>query len=100
MVCCREDGDQDGDVGELEGSNNSSGILSQSSTGPRQLESPLPPQSSVELNKQGNLGGSWLEVPDLKAQMLEAIVSIYLLSMTLTLCHSRIILWFNAIMFS
>ncbi|XP_038571940.1 LOW QUALITY PROTEIN: mesoderm induction early response protein 2 [Micropterus salmoides] len=47
-----EDGDQDGEVGELEGSNNSSG-LSHSSMGTGQLESPLPPQSSLDLDKQG-----------------------------------------------
>ncbi|XP_034439857.1 mesoderm induction early response protein 2 [Hippoglossus hippoglossus] len=43
-----EDGDQDGDVGELEGSNNSSGLLSHSSMGPRQLESPLPPHTNLD----------------------------------------------------
>ncbi|XP_047192878.1 mesoderm induction early response protein 2 isoform X2 [Scophthalmus maximus] len=47
-----EDGDQDGDVAELEGSNNSSGLLSHSSMGPRQLESPLPPQSNLDLDKR------------------------------------------------
>ncbi|XP_044054704.1 mesoderm induction early response protein 2 isoform X2 [Siniperca chuatsi] len=47
-----EDGDQDGEVGELEGSNNSSGLLSHSSMGTGQLESPLPPQSSLDLEKQ------------------------------------------------
>ncbi|XP_070765003.1 LOW QUALITY PROTEIN: mesoderm induction early response protein 2 [Enoplosus armatus] len=47
-----EDGDQDGDVGELEGSNNSSGLLSHSSMGTEQLESPLPPQSNLDLDKQ------------------------------------------------
>lgn len=52
----REDGDQDGDVGELEGSNSSSGLLSHSSMGSRQLESPLPPQSSLDLDKQGYFG--------------------------------------------
>ncbi|XP_035509773.1 mesoderm induction early response protein 2 [Morone saxatilis] len=48
-----EDGDQDGEVGELEGSNNSSGLLSHSPMGTGQLESPLPPQSSLDLDKQG-----------------------------------------------
>ncbi|XP_034738049.1 mesoderm induction early response protein 2 isoform X3 [Etheostoma cragini] len=47
-----EDVDQDGEVGELEGSNNSSGLLSQSSMGTGQLESPLPPQSSLDQDKQ------------------------------------------------
>ncbi|XP_026202179.1 mesoderm induction early response protein 2 [Anabas testudineus] len=51
-----DDGDQDGDVGELEGSTNSSGTLSQSSMGSRQLESPLPPQSSLDLDKQEEEG--------------------------------------------
>lgn len=53
VVCCREDGDQDGEVGELEGSNNSSGLLSHSTMGTGKLESPLPPQSSLDLDKQG-----------------------------------------------
>ncbi|XP_069551190.1 mesoderm induction early response protein 2 isoform X1 [Brachyistius frenatus] len=48
-----EDGDQDGEVGELEGSNVCSGLLSTSSMGTGQLESPLPPQSSSDLDKQG-----------------------------------------------
>ncbi|XP_068175366.1 mesoderm induction early response protein 2 [Antennarius striatus] len=47
-----EEGDQDGDVGELEGSSNSSGLSSNSSTGAGQLESPLP-QTSPNLEKQG-----------------------------------------------
>lgn len=46
-----DDGDQDGEVGELEGSNNSSDSSSHSSSGTRQLESPLPPQLSLELDK-------------------------------------------------
>ncbi len=54
-VCCRDDGDQDGEVAELEGSNNSSGLLSHSSMSTGQLESPLPPQSSLDLDKQGTL---------------------------------------------
>nr|XP_046248272.1 mesoderm induction early response protein 2 isoform X2 [Scatophagus argus] len=49
-----EDGDQDGEVGDLEGSSNSSGLLSHSSMGTGQLESPLPPQSSLDLDKQEN----------------------------------------------
>ncbi|XP_028260418.1 mesoderm induction early response protein 2 [Parambassis ranga] len=47
-----EDGDQDGEVGDLEGSNSSSGLLSHSSVGTRQLESSLPPQSNLDLDKQ------------------------------------------------
>ncbi|XP_030289962.1 mesoderm induction early response protein 2 isoform X2 [Sparus aurata] len=47
-----DDGDQDGEVGELEGSNNSSGLSTHSSMGTRQLESTLPPQSSLVLDKQ------------------------------------------------
>ncbi|XP_034079500.1 LOW QUALITY PROTEIN: mesoderm induction early response protein 2 [Gymnodraco acuticeps] len=45
-----EDGEQDGEGGEVEGSNSSSGLSSRGST--RQLESPVPPQSSLELDKQ------------------------------------------------
>uniref|UniRef100_A0A3Q3KS01 Mesoderm induction early response 1, family member 2 n=1 Tax=Mastacembelus armatus TaxID=205130 RepID=A0A3Q3KS01_9TELE len=45
-----EDGDQDGEVGELDGSNSSSGLLS------RQLESTLPPQSNLDLDKQEEEG--------------------------------------------
>ncbi|XP_054458609.1 mesoderm induction early response protein 2 [Anoplopoma fimbria] len=48
-----EDGDQDGEVGELEGTNNSSGLLSHSSVDTGQLQSPLPPQSSLDPHKQG-----------------------------------------------
>lgn len=51
-----EDGDQDGEVAELEGSNNSSGLLSQSSMGTGQLESTLPPQSTLDLDKQEEKG--------------------------------------------
>ncbi|XP_059197719.1 mesoderm induction early response protein 2 isoform X2 [Centropristis striata] len=47
-----EDGDQDGEVGDMEGSNNSSGLLSNNSMSTGQLESPLPPQSSLDLDKQ------------------------------------------------
>ncbi|KAM9848413.1 mesoderm induction early response protein 2 [Aulostomus maculatus] len=47
-----EDGYQDGEPGEIEQSNNSPGLLSQSSTGPGKLESPLPPRSSLDLDKQ------------------------------------------------
>ncbi|XP_034035678.1 mesoderm induction early response protein 2 isoform X2 [Thalassophryne amazonica] len=50
-----DDGDQDGEVGELEGSNNSQVLLSRSSVSPIQLESPLPP-SKLELNKQEEEG--------------------------------------------
>lgn len=46
-----EDGDQDGEVGELEPNNNSSDSSSHSSSSARQLESPLPPQLSLELDK-------------------------------------------------
>lgn len=49
-----EDGEQDSEAGELEGSNNSSVSLSQSST--RQLGSPLPPPSSLEVDKQEEEG--------------------------------------------
>ncbi|XP_042368148.1 mesoderm induction early response protein 2 isoform X2 [Plectropomus leopardus] len=48
-----EEGDQDGDVAEMEASNNNSGLLSHSSMGTGQLESPLPPQSSLDLDKPG-----------------------------------------------
>uniref|UniRef100_A0A8C7YLU4 Mesoderm induction early response 1, family member 2 n=1 Tax=Oryzias sinensis TaxID=183150 RepID=A0A8C7YLU4_9TELE len=44
-----EDGDPDGEAGDLDGSHNSSGLLSHASG---QLESPLPPHSNMELNKQ------------------------------------------------
>ncbi|KAM3619016.1 uncharacterized protein V6R79_001725 [Siganus canaliculatus] len=47
-----EDGEQDGEVGDPEGSNNSSGLLTHSSGGSRQLDSPLPPQLNLELDKQ------------------------------------------------
>ncbi|XP_023261029.1 mesoderm induction early response protein 2-like isoform X1 [Seriola lalandi dorsalis] len=47
-----EDGDQDGEIGELEGSNNASSLLSHSSVGPGQLESALPPQSKLDLDKR------------------------------------------------
>ncbi|XP_029684092.1 mesoderm induction early response protein 2 isoform X2 [Takifugu rubripes] len=42
-------GDQYGELGELDGSNNSSDLLSQSSGQP---ESPLPPQSSLDLDRR------------------------------------------------
>ncbi|KAK2835589.1 hypothetical protein Q5P01_016073 [Channa striata] len=48
-----EDGDQDGEIGEVEGSNNSSGLLSHSSMGPK-LEFPIPAQSNLDLDKQGH----------------------------------------------
>ncbi|TMS20091.1 Mesoderm induction early response protein 2 [Larimichthys crocea] len=51
-----EDGDQDGEVGELEGSITSSGLLSHSSMNTGQLESPLPPQSNLDLHKQEEEG--------------------------------------------
>ncbi|CAK6955413.1 mesoderm induction early response protein 2 [Scomber scombrus] len=51
-----EDGDQDGDVGEMEGSNNTPSLLSHGSMGPGKLESPLPPQSSLDLDKQEEEG--------------------------------------------
>lgn len=56
IKCCvvsRDYGDQYGEVGELDGSNNSSDLLSQSS---EQLESPLPPQSSLDLDRRGKHG--------------------------------------------
>lgn len=43
-----EDGDQDGEGGDLEGSNNSLGLLSQIS-----MESRFPSSTSLDLNKQG-----------------------------------------------
>ncbi|XP_075341374.1 mesoderm induction early response protein 2 isoform X2 [Odontesthes bonariensis] len=51
-----EDGDQDGEGGDLEGSNSSSELLSHSSMGAGQLESPLPPHSNLDLNKQEEEG--------------------------------------------
>lgn len=51
-----EDGDQDGDGGDLEGSNTSSGLLSHISMGTGQLESTLPPQSNLDLDKQEEEG--------------------------------------------
>lgn len=51
-----EDGDQDGDVGELEGRNSCSGLLSHSSLGSGQLESSVPPQSNLDLDKQEEEG--------------------------------------------
>ncbi|KAG7513584.1 mesoderm induction early response protein 2-like isoform X1 [Solea senegalensis] len=48
-----DDGEQDGEIGELEGNNNSSELLSHSSVGRSgQLESPLPPQSNLDLDKR------------------------------------------------
>ncbi|KAF7663075.1 hypothetical protein LDENG_00218850 [Lucifuga dentata] len=47
-----EDGEQDVEVGELEGSNNTQGLLSHGSMRPQQLESSIPPQSSLELSRQ------------------------------------------------
>lgn len=49
----RDYGDQYGELGELDGSNNSSDLLSQSSGQP---ESPLPPQSSLDLDRRGKHG--------------------------------------------
>ncbi|XP_029905729.1 mesoderm induction early response protein 2 [Myripristis murdjan] len=51
-----EDGDQDGEVGELEGSSNSQSLLSHSSLGPGQLESPSPPSLGLDLHKQEDEG--------------------------------------------
>lgn len=54
--CCvvfRDYGDQYGELGEMDGSNNSSDLLSQSSGQP---ESPLPPQSSLDLDRRGKRG--------------------------------------------
>ncbi|KAM7410002.1 hypothetical protein PAMA_001464 [Pampus argenteus] len=51
-----EDGDQDGEIGEIEGGPNSPGLLSHGSMGPEKLESPLPPQSSLDLDKQEEEG--------------------------------------------
>lgn len=64
VVCFREYGDQDGEVGELEGRNNASGLLSHSSVGPGQLESPLPPQSKLDLDKRGNRLSAAKNLPD------------------------------------
>ncbi|XP_029004575.1 mesoderm induction early response protein 2 [Betta splendens] len=47
-----EDGDPDGEAGELEESSPSSGLLSGSSVGHRHLESPFPPQSNLDLERQ------------------------------------------------
>ncbi|XP_028299361.1 mesoderm induction early response protein 2 isoform X2 [Gouania willdenowi] len=46
-----EDGDQDGEIAELEGSNSSSGSLSHSSLNAGPLETHSPPQLSLDLNK-------------------------------------------------
>ncbi|XP_054645221.1 mesoderm induction early response protein 2 isoform X2 [Dunckerocampus dactyliophorus] len=46
-----EEGDQDGDAGGTEGSNNSAALLSRSSTISGKLAPPLPPTSSLELDK-------------------------------------------------
>lgn len=46
-----EDGDQDGEVGELEESSSSTGSLPQSSVGSGRRESPSPPQSNLDLQK-------------------------------------------------
>lgn len=62
ITCCvvsRDYGDQYGEVGELEGSNNSSDLLSQSS---EQLESPLPPESSLDLDRRGKDGAESMEL--------------------------------------
>uniref|UniRef100_A0A1A7WRV1 Mesoderm induction early response 1, family member 2 n=1 Tax=Iconisemion striatum TaxID=60296 RepID=A0A1A7WRV1_9TELE len=52
-----EDGDQEGEGGDLEG-NLSSGLLSQSSISTEQLESPLPPHANLDPNKQEDEGRS------------------------------------------
>lgn len=49
----RDYGDQYGEVGELDGSNHSSDLLSQSS---EQLESPFAPPSSLDLDGRGKGG--------------------------------------------
>lgn len=67
-----EDGDQEGEVAELgreERSNNSSGLLSNSSMGTGQLQSPLPPQSSLDLDKQGK------QAPGVVAHILESVAT-------------------------
>lgn len=53
VVYLSEDGDQEGEGGDLDGSNASTGLESHSSMGTGQLESPLPPHSNLDLNKQG-----------------------------------------------
>ncbi|XP_061594147.1 mesoderm induction early response protein 2 [Cololabis saira] len=47
-----EDGDQDGDGGDLDASKTSSDLVSHSTMSSVQLESPLPPHSNLDLNKQ------------------------------------------------
>ncbi|MED6274849.1 hypothetical protein CHARACLAT_020550, partial [Characodon lateralis] len=47
-----EDGDQDGEGGDLEGSNNTLGSLPQISMGSEQMESSFPANTSLDLNKQ------------------------------------------------
>uniref|UniRef100_A0A096MIH6 Mesoderm induction early response 1, family member 2 n=1 Tax=Poecilia formosa TaxID=48698 RepID=A0A096MIH6_POEFO len=51
-----EDGDQDGEGGDLEGSNNSLGLLSQISITSGQMESRFPSSTSLDLNKQEEEG--------------------------------------------
>lgn len=54
VVCFSEDGDPEGEGEDLKRGNISSGMLSQSSVGTGQLESPLPPHANLGVNKQGN----------------------------------------------
>lgn len=56
-------------MGELEASNNSSDSSSHSSSGTRQLESPLPPQLSLELDKPGEVP-PWALLLLLRLQLL------------------------------
>lgn len=51
-----EDGDQDGECGDLEGSSNTLGLLSQISMGPGQIESQFPSNTRLDLNKQEEEG--------------------------------------------
>ncbi|XP_035988026.1 mesoderm induction early response protein 2 [Fundulus heteroclitus] len=47
-----EDGDQDGEAGDLEGSNSTLGLLSQISMGSKPMESPFTANTSLDLSKQ------------------------------------------------
>ncbi|MEQ2259593.1 hypothetical protein XENORESO_014370, partial [Xenotaenia resolanae] len=51
-----EDGDQDGEGGDLEGSNNTLGSLPQISMGSGQMEPSFPANTSLDLNKQEEEG--------------------------------------------
>ncbi|XP_024859666.1 mesoderm induction early response protein 2 isoform X2 [Kryptolebias marmoratus] len=53
-----EDGDQEGEGGDLQGGNISSAALGQSAEGTGQPESPSPPHANLDLNKQEDEGRS------------------------------------------